>query len=164
MDTLRFESEKNCENLRVLMKVDGYYIDQRIIASPVLARMLGFNLAAGNALHGDVYSGSGWITKYRGQREANLNDASSELLYVYTNVVRNRHVGQNMTPLLRIVDAYGARIRTVRRSFDRPQYIPVGVRLIDHIEIHITNDQGRTVTFKEGKCVVTLHFRQRSQV
>ena len=79
-----------------------------------------------------------------------------ESLYVYTNVVEPRVVGDSLVPLLRIVPLSGMQGDTVSKTFQKTQYVPVLCKEFGTIEI----DTSRSVPFERGKVVVTLHFRR----
>ena len=83
-----------------------------------------------------------------------------ESLYVYTNVVEPRVVGDSLVPLLRIVPLSGRQGDTVSKTFQKTQYVPVLCKEFGTIEIDIRDDTGRPVPFERGKVVVTLHFRR----
>ena len=83
-----------------------------------------------------------------------------ESLYVYTNVVEPRVVGDSLVPLLRIVPLSGSQGDTVSKTFQKTQYVPVLCKEFGTIEIDIRDDTGRPVPFERGKVVVTLHFRR----
>jgi hypothetical protein len=82
-------------------------------------------------------------------------------LYVYTNVVESRVVGDSVVPLLRIVPLEGKHGDVVSKNFDNVQYITVLHREFTTIEIDIRDDAGRHVPFERGRVTVTLHFRRR---
>ena len=82
-------------------------------------------------------------------------------LYVYTNVVEPRVVGDTVVPLLRIVPLTGRHGAVVSKSFDNVQYVPVLHKEFGTVEVDIRDDAGRSVPFERGKVTVTLHFRRR---
>ena len=82
-------------------------------------------------------------------------------LYVYTNVVESRVVGDTVAPLLRAVPLEGKHGYVVSKTFDNVQYIPVLHKEFTTIEIDIRDDAGRRVPFERGRVTVTLHFRRR---
>ena len=83
-----------------------------------------------------------------------------ESLYVYTNVVELRVVGDSLVPLLRIVPLSGRQGDTVSKTFQKTQYVPALCKEFGTIEIDIRDDTGRPVPFERGKVVVTFHFRR----
>ena len=74
-----------------------------------------------------------------------------ESLYVYTNVVAPRVVGDSLVPLLRIVPLSGRQGNTVSQIFQKTQYVPVLCKEFGTIEIDIRDDTGRPVPFERGK-------------
>ena len=82
-------------------------------------------------------------------------------LYVYTNVVEPRVVGDSVVPLLRIVPLEGKHGDMVSKSFDNVQYVPVLHKEFGTVEVDIRDDAGRSVPFERGKVTITLHFRRR---
>ena len=82
-------------------------------------------------------------------------------LYVYTNVVESRVVGDTVAPLLTAVQLEGKHGDVVSKSFDNVQYIPVLHKEFTTIEIDIRDDAGRRVPFERGRVTETLHFRRR---
>ena len=84
-----------------------------------------------------------------------------ESLYVYTNVVESRVVGDSLVPLLRIVPIQGEHGHMISRHFEHVQYLPLLRKEFGTIEIDIRDDTGHAVPFECGKVTVTLHFRRR---
>ena len=84
-------------------------------------------------------------------------------LYVYTNITHSQYIGDVKIPLLGIVGVEGQHGRSVAKTFDRPQYLPVCRQTPDTIEIYIKDDAGDSISFQHGKVVVKLYFiKQRS--
>ena len=76
-------------------------------------------------------------------------------LYVYTNVVDSRVVGDSVAPLLRTVPLEGKHGDVVSKSFDNvhKEFTTIG--------IDIRDDTGRRVPFERYTVTVTLNFRRR---
>ena len=92
-----------------------------------------------------------------------LSTGNVSSLYVYTNIIHSQYVGGVKVPLLRIVGVEGQHGKSVTKTFDRPQYLPVCRQILDIIEIDIKDDAGDSISFQYGKVVVKLHFgKQRS--
>ena len=68
--------------------------------------------------------------------------------YVYTNIIHSHHVGDVSVQLLRIVGVEGQLGKSVTKTFDRPQYLPVCRQTIDTIEIDIKDDAGDNISFQ----------------
>ena len=85
-----------------------------------------------------------------------------ESLYVYSSIVEPRIVGDNIAPLLRILQITGSHGEMVTAHFDHVQFIPVLNCEFGSVETEIRNDTGRPVPFERGKVTVTLHLRRCS--
>ena len=82
-------------------------------------------------------------------------------LYVYKNIIHSQYVGDVKVPLPRIVGAEGQHGKSVRKTFDLPQYLPVCRQTLDTMEIDIKQDAGDNISFQHGKVVVKLHFKKQ---
>lgn len=82
------------------------------------------------------------------------------LVYVYCDVASHVIVGDVKSPLLRVCNVAGRHEETVRNTYERPHYVPIGRRDFDTIEIAINNERGEPMSFIFGKAIVTLHFRR----
>ena len=51
--------------------------------------------------------------------------------------------------------------KSVTKTFDRPQYLPMCGQTLDTIEIDIKDDAGDSISFQHGKVAVKLHFRKQ---
>ena len=83
-----------------------------------------------------------------------------ESLYVYTDVVEPRVVGDSLVPLLRIVPLNGRQGDTVSKTYKRRSTYPYWSKSLVQSRLIIRDDTGRPVPFERGKVVVTLHFRR----
>ena len=72
-----------------------------------------------------------------------------DTIYVYTDVVESRIVGDSVAPLLRALPVGGINGATVSNSHFKS------------IEMDIRDYSGRRVPFEYGRVTVTLHFRRR---
>lgn len=83
-------------------------------------------------------------------------------LYIYTDIIKEQHVGGINAPLLRIInlnrktnnEEYSS------RTFDRLYFAPLKKSEIDSINIRIYDDTGELVHFEYGKVVVFLQFQK----
>ncbi|GFO00936.1 lrr and pyd domains-containing protein 3-like protein [Plakobranchus ocellatus] len=82
-------------------------------------------------------------------------------VYIYTDLIEPRHVGDTLAPLLRVIPLDGKQGTAQHRFFDRPHYFPLIKHTFDTIEILITDSQGLKIPFESGKSLVTLHFRRK---
>lgn len=83
-------------------------------------------------------------------------------LYVYCDVVQSQLVGDSQVPLLRVVPVEGRDGERITRSFMSPQYLPIGKKQFDSIEVNIKRDTGIKVPFEFGRVLLTVHFRRTS--
>ena len=82
-------------------------------------------------------------------------------VYIYTDLIEPRHVGDTLVPLLRVVPLDGKQGTVQHKFFDRPHYFPLIKHRFDTIEILLTDSHGINIPFESGKSLVTLHFRRR---
>ena len=81
-----------------------------------------------------------------------------DTIYVYTDVVESRIVGDS---LLRCLPVHGGHGATVSDRFINVHYVPLLRKEFGTIEVDIRDDTGRRVPFEYGRVTVTLHFRRR---
>ena len=89
-------------------------------------------------------------------------DQNVKSLFVYTDLVQPRPVGDVVVPLLRSLPPVDKGKDTVYYLFEKPHYIPLARFQFDTVEILLTSDQGEKISFDNGHCIVTLHFRRRT--
>ena len=88
-------------------------------------------------------------------------DQGFDTIYVYTDVVESRIVGDSVAPLLRALPVGGSHGATVSDQFTNIHYVPLLYAHFKSIEINIRDNTGRFEPFEYGKVTVTLHFRRR---
>ena len=88
-------------------------------------------------------------------------DQGFDTIYVYTDVVESRIVGDSVAPLLRALPVGGRHGETVSDRFTNIHYVLLLYSHFKSIEIDIRDDIGRRVPFEYGRVTVTLHFRRR---
>ena len=84
--------------------------------------------------------------------------------YNYSDIVDYQIVGDEQTPLLRIVPtgSVSKGVNSNSKIFDSPHYIPVSRNIIDTIKIDIRNHFGEPILFTTAEVVVKLHFKRKS--
>ena len=94
---------------------------------------------------------------------ADINDGLTAL-YVYSDIVQKRLVGDDMVPLLKVVPAQPMKKQYSHSwvKFQNVEYVPSVKTHIDTVEINIRRDNGDIIPFENGKVVVTLHFKRVS--
>ena len=81
-------------------------------------------------------------------------------LFVYTNLVRGRMVGDSQAPLLRAVPVYG-NYGDATHEFRHVHYTEAAAFNSDVVEVNIRTDTGELAPFVDGKVLLTLHLRKR---
>ena len=99
-------------------------------------------------------------TPQLGNRSADLKRGIYSL-YVYCDACEESIVGDTKVKLLRIVPIYGEHGEYVCHTYDFPMYTPVQTKNFSEIKIHITDDTGKSIPFRSGKSIITLHFKRR---
>jgi hypothetical protein len=82
-------------------------------------------------------------------------------MYIYSDVIQYRLVGDVSTPLLRAIATEGKDKSTIRKIFQDIHYVPVSRSSFETIEIDIRTDTGQPVPFEKGRVDAVLHFRRR---
>jgi hypothetical protein len=82
-------------------------------------------------------------------------------LFVYSNLVANRLVGNASVPLLRTIPLYNNRYQTVRHEFRCLYYIPTNTFEGRIVNVKVTRDNGHVVNFPGGKLVLNIHIREK---
>jgi hypothetical protein len=91
-------------------------------------------------------------------------NAGIHSLYVYCDIIEPSFVGDTYAQLLRVVEIpnsvpFGEQCVI---TYEKPHYFPLNTRLFDLIEIDIKDGAGERIRFKFGRCIVTLHFRNKN--
>jgi len=95
-----------------------------------------------------------------GQPKTGSSDTDRQTMFVYCDVVECVPVGDTSAPLMRVIDIESSFETIVRRSFDRPRYLPLRKMNFEALEIDIRDGVGRPIPFENGTVIVTLHFRR----
>ena len=147
---LRYDKILNRISLDVRDKAKGFAIG----FSKNIMNMLGLTKKEGEYYKTGTYVGT----------SPDISEGFSAL-YIYSNVVQSRIVGDTMAPLLRVVPlkrkekTHPSSVNWVR--FQHVQYSPVNKTQSDTIEVNIRRDNGDVVPFESGKVVLTLHFKKQ---
>lgn len=89
-------------------------------------------------------------------------DVGLQSLFVYLNIVDSQIVGDVRAPLLRIVPAQGRDGEIITINYNNPQFLPLATKEFETLEVLITSDVGKKITFERGRVVLTLNFRRSS--
>ena len=74
------------------------------------------------------------------------------------------HVGDTLSPLLRIVNACGENGTIIHEIYEQPQYLPVRRKNVDTLDINIRDSFGEIIAFQNGQTTVTLHLRRSETI
>ena len=83
-------------------------------------------------------------------------------IFIYSNLVENRVVGDKQVPLLQIIPVEGDRNQLVHVPFMNRQYQKANAIESDTVEIRLTREDGRDIPFTSGLVSLTLHVRKRT--
>ena len=95
-----------------------------------------------------------------GKYPMNLN-RGIDAIYVYSDVIQTKLVGDTNVPLLSGVPLCGVFGEMAFKEYSSPVYIPLAKHVFSTIEMYITDSTGRPVQFSSGKVTVLLHFKQK---
>ena len=95
-----------------------------------------------------------------GKYPMNLNRGNGAL-YVYSNVIQTKLVGDSSEPLLSVVPLRGVFWEMAFKEYSAPVYTPLAKHVFSTIEMYITDSAGRPVPLSSGKVTVLLHFKQK---
>ena len=84
-------------------------------------------------------------------------------LYVYSDILRPRIVGNTMAPLFRQVEVKTGLIygQDSFVKYKKRFYHPLNHFEIDSVQIVIKDDTGKEIDFKVGRVTLSLHFRKK---
>jgi hypothetical protein len=143
-DALRIEL--NAIRMRVVLSVR---VTDLVIHLPQpLADILGFDKTElGQGVH---------VSRYRPDIDRGMT-----ALFLYTNFVQNRLVGDALVPLLHVIPiTNGINGTSVHKEFLHPCYVGTINTVTDILEFDLRRDDGTTVSFESGKVIASLHFRR----
>ena len=90
-----------------------------------------------------------------------------KMFYIYSDIIEYRHVGDTMANLLSVFTPESKKKNRdnemVHKEFFYPDYISIrkGMSYLNTIQIMVTDEMGRAVSFTHGKVLVQLHFRKK---
>ena len=131
-------------------------VTMKIYTDSIIVR-LGNKLQGVLCLERDFYKGPG---ASQGTGPVDIHNDSSTI-YVYSDVIESRPVGDIMAPLLRIVPTVNKNVDVIHQIYEKPHYIPIAKRRFNTMEILLATDRGKTLSLEKGKTIVTLHFRRQ---
>ena len=87
----------------------------------------------------------------------NLN-RGIDAIYVYSDVIKTKLVGDSSVPLLSVVSLRGVFGEIAFKGYSSPVYTPLAKHVF---KMYITDSAGRPVPFSSGNVTVLLHFKQK---
>ena len=91
-------------------------------------------------------------------------DQRVKSIFVYSDLVQSRPVGDAVVPLLRTLPPVDKSKETIHYLFEKPHYMPLARYQFDTVELLLTSDRGEPISFENGHTIATLHFRRKSLV
>ena len=83
-----------------------------------------------------------------------------DVIYVYTDIVQTKLVGDTSLPLFTLVPVEGEYGKMVFREYAAPIYTNLSKNIFSTIEIYLMDSGGRNIPFEFGKVTVLLHFKK----
>ena len=108
-------------------------------------------------MSGEIMTGP---AEFEGDRNVDVH-VGSYSIYVYCDLVLHRQVGDVMVPLLRVVPSNDKTTDMIYQIFEKPHYQRLARTQFNTVEILLTTDTGKPLSFANGTVVVTLHVRSR---
>ena len=123
--------------------------DFKLKLSPKLKRMLGFHRSREELRNEDF-----------GEHVMDITD-SLHHMYVYTNIVEHRALGQQLVPLIRIlsIKGVGGDMNDIN-TFHNLHYFRARRQTFDTVEVNIRDSQGNFIPFNRGVSILTFHFKK----
>ncbi len=88
-------------------------------------------------------------------------DVGSRKIYVYADCIQDQRVGDQMAPILRILDYTGTNNNLVIKSFNNPHYINLSKDYVDNIRVYLRTEIGENLPLVFGTTSCTLHIREK---
>ena len=99
---------------------------------------------------------------FQSEFPANATHNTHDSVYLYTDIMKERVVGNFTVPLLRIIPIQKNYGELIWMEYNQPHFVNLNRGNINSIEIHIKDDLGDLVSFESGKSIVTLVFRRKT--
>jgi hypothetical protein len=82
-------------------------------------------------------------------------------LYIYTNIIDEVHVGNEMLKLMRVVTVRGELNQNISEIFTVPHYLPLDSSYIERIRMFVCDVEGNKIDFHQQKSnvIYKLHFK-----
>ena len=88
-------------------------------------------------------------------------DIRSNLLFIYTDLIRDHFVGDTSSQLLRVVPLSKGEYETIEHvSFSNPYYYKIRSNHVESISVLLCDETGQQLEFKSGRVYMNLHFKK----
>ena len=134
------------------MSLFKYYAQSKVTLSEGLMGILGISQS--------YLEGAGG---FQADRVMDL-DQRVKGIFVYSDLVQSRPVGDAVVPLLRTLPPVDKAKETVHYLFEKPHYMSLARYQFDTVELLLTSDKGEPISFENGHTIATLHFRRKGLV
>ena len=94
-------------------------------------------------------------------KDTTVWDLGCKKIFVYTDIIEDQRVGDQVAPLLRISDYTGQQDKITIKDFNQLQYIRLRYDNIDSIRIYLKTETGEDLPLTFGTVSCTLHFREK---
>ena len=81
-------------------------------------------------------------------------------LYVYSDIVQTKLVGDVSVPLLTVVPFGSKHGEMVFKEYSTPVYSDLSKNIFSAIEVYLMDGAGRKIPFEFGKVTLLLHFKK----
>ena len=129
-----------------------YYAHGKVFLSDALKGILGMTQSTFEGISG-----------VEAERIMDLNQRVKGL-FVYSDLVQSRPVGDVVVPLLRTLPPVDKAKETMHYLFEKPHYMSLARYQFDTVELLLTSDKGQPISFDNGHTIATLHFRRKGVV
>lgn len=84
-----------------------------------------------------------------------------DTLYVYSDIIQTKLVGDTSAPLLAVVPITGTYGDMAFKEYTNPVYTPLSKNIFSTIEVYIRDSASRPLPFLFGKVTLQLHFKKK---
>jgi len=106
----------------------------------------------------NVYAGK---TKTIKAKQSPIFELGCRKIYIYTDIVQDQRVGDQVAPLLRVTDYTGTENQLEIKDFNHLHYINLKKNNIDSIQIYLRTEIGEDLPLTFGTVTCSLHFREK---
>lgn len=133
------------------------FMPLRLEMSRKLADILGFDdsVLVSNDVNPKKVGGNQALDLFRGL----------EHIYVYSDTCQDVVLGHVKAPLLRVINTNMTAVTKQQCiTFSKISYVPMSKRYIDTVLVYLRLNDGQSVPFMAGSCILTLQIRKRNRL